>query len=63
MVDVAAALQCNEAQLRFQILNGSLYIDHIVKRSPQGWYPVEQGKGVRAALYRWILMTHMILEI
>lgn len=48
MVDAAASPLCAEHKLRFQILNGSLYIDHIHQRSLQGWYPAILGRGTGA---------------
>jgi len=51
MVDAAASPACDEHKLRFQILNGTLWVDHSMHpRAEAGWYPAPMGQGVTHGL-------------
>ena len=41
--------ECFGEVFRFQVMNGTLWVDHISERH-QGWYPSKLGAGVHPAL-------------
>lgn len=36
---------CHGAKLRFQVVKGKLWVDHVTQRGVQGWYPGASGEG------------------